>query len=111
MAPAKNAAQEANMPGSFHYSRKRKAIIGAALTGYALAPLFCKLEGIMAQACNVLDKSAWIALAALRPVILLAGSPPESAYLLENAGLLHCAEKILAGLWPLFCLLARHFAK
>jgi hypothetical protein len=95
------------MSGSFHHSRKRKAIIGVAFTGYALAPLFCKLEGLTAQAYSVLDKSAWIALAALRPVIQLTGWPWRSAYLFENAGLLHCAGKILAGLWPLLCVLAR----
>lgn len=94
------------MPGSFHHSRRRKAILGAAFAAYALAPLFCKLEGVTAQACSVLDKSAWMALAALRPIIQLAGAPEGPAYLFENAGLLHCAGKIMAGLWPLFWVLS-----
>jgi hypothetical protein len=95
------------MKGPYYESRKRKAVVGVALFAYALAPLFCKLDGVAALACNLLDQSAWAALSALRPAILLIGGQAVSAHLYETSRLLQGLLGILASLWPLLCVLAR----
>ena len=98
------------MPSSFHHSRKRKAVAAAAFVGYALAPLFCQLTGVTAQACRVLSRSEWV-LAALRPILLLAICHAESMHLLHNAGLLSSLLEILPSLWPLLGPLASHLLR
>ncbi len=51
------------MTGQYTYSRNCKLIVGVAIVGFALATLFCKLDVAAAQGCNLLDETAWIALA------------------------------------------------
>src|SRR5207245_2183278 len=55
------------------YFRNCNLIVEIAAVGFALATLFYKLDGATAQGCNLLDKTAWVALDVLRPVILAAG--------------------------------------
>ena len=98
------------MPSSFHHSRRRKAVAAAAFIGYALAPLFCQLTGVTAQACSVLSRSEWV-LAALRPILLLAICHAESMHLFHNAGLLSRVLEILPSLWPVLGPLAGHVLK
>jgi len=54
------------MTGQFTYSRNVKPIVGVAIAGFVLATEFCKLGGAAAQGCNLLDKTAWVALEVLR---------------------------------------------
>jgi hypothetical protein len=98
------------MPSSFHHSQKRKAVAAAAFIGCALAPLFCQLTGVTAQACSILSRSEWV-LAALRPILLPAICQTESMHLLHNAGLLSRVLEIAPFLWPLLGPLAGHLLK
>jgi hypothetical protein len=93
------------MTGPYTYSRNCKPIVGVAIVGFVLAILFCKLDGAAAQGCNLLDKTAWVALDVLRPVIL-AGWQAVSVYLCEDSRFLQHLLQIVASIWPLLCVMA-----
>ena len=93
------------MTGQYTYSRNFKPIVGVAIVGFVLATEFCKLGGAPAQGCNLLDKTAWVALEVLRPVIL-AGWQAVSAYLCEDSSFLQPLLQIVASIWPLLCVIA-----
>jgi len=86
------------------YFRNCNLIVEIAAVGFALATLSYKLDGAAAQGCNLLDKTAWVALDVLRPVIL-AGWQAVSAYLFEDSSFLQPLLQIVASIWPL-CVMA-----
>ncbi len=92
------------MKGQYTYSRNSKRIAGGAVVGFALATLFCELDGVVAQGSNLLGDTAWVALEVLRPVIL-AGWQSMPAHLGENSGCLQRLFQVVASLWPLLCVL------
>jgi hypothetical protein len=51
-------------------SGNRKPIQEAAIVGFLLATLSCKLDGAAALACHLLDKTAWLATEAVRSALL-----------------------------------------
>jgi len=86
------------------YFRNCNLIVEIAAVGFVLATLSYKLDGAAAQGCNLLDKTAWVALDVLRPVIL-AGWQAVSAYLCEDSSFLQPLLQIVASIWPL-CVMA-----
>jgi len=86
------------------YFRNCNLIVEIAAVGFVLATLSYKLDGAAAQGCNLLDKTAWVALDVLRPVIL-AGWQAVSAYLFEDSSFLQPLLQIVASIWPL-CVMA-----
>ena len=87
------------------YFRNCNRIVEVAAVGFALATLSYKLQGAAAQGCNLLDKTAWVALDVLRPVIV-AGWQAVSAYPSEDSRFLQHLLQIVAHMWPLLCVLA-----
>jgi hypothetical protein len=81
-------------------------IVEVATVGFALATLSYKLDGASKLGCNLLGKTAWVALELLRPVIMLADWQAVSAYLCEDSRFLQHLLQIGASIWPLFCVLA-----
>lgn len=94
------------MTGQYTFSRNRKAIVGVAIAGFVLATLFCKLDAATAQRCNLFDKTAWVALEVLRPVILLGDWQAVSAYLCQDSRSLQLLLQIVASIGPLLCVMA-----
>ena len=94
------------MTGQYTDSRNCKPIVGAAIVGFVLATLFCKLDGATAQECNLLDKTVWVALEVLRTVIMLADWQALSAYLCEDSRFVQHLLQIGASIWPLLCVMA-----
>ena len=88
------------------YFRNSKPIVGGSIVTFVLPTLFSKLGGPAAQACNLLGKMAWVALAVLRSVILLADWPALSACLWEDSRRVQNLLKIVASIWPLLCSMA-----
>src|SRR5207245_9095229 len=86
------------------YFRNCNLIVEIAAVGFALATLSYKLDGAAAQGCNLLDKTAWVALDALRPVIL-GGWQAVSAYLCEDSRFWHPSFQIGASIWPVLCVM------
>ena len=93
------------MTGQFTYSRNVKPIVGVAIAGFVLATEFCKLGGAAAQGCNLLDKTAWVALEVLRPVILAAWQSVPACLCGDSRFLQHLLQ-IVASIWPLLCVIA-----
>ncbi len=87
------------------YFRNCNLIVEIAAVGFALATLSYKLDGAAAQGCNLLDKTAWVALDVLRPVIL-GGWQAVPAYLCEDSSFLQHLLQIVASIWPLLCVVA-----
>jgi hypothetical protein len=88
------------------YSRNRKPIVGVAIATFLLPNLFCKLGGEAALGCSLLSKTAWVALALTRSVILLANRQAAWAYLWEDSRLFQHSLQIMASIWPLLCFMA-----
>ena len=88
------------------YFRNSKPIVGVSIVTFVLPTLFSKLGGPAAQACNLLGKTAWVTLALLRSVILLADWPAVAACLWEDSRLLQNLLQIVASIWPLLCFMA-----
>jgi hypothetical protein len=97
------------MMGQDIYSRNCKPMIGVASVGFTLAT-FCKLGGAAVQACSPLGNTAWVALALLRSVILLADWHGVVTYLSEDSRVLQHLFLVVGSLWPLLCAMA-NFAK
>jgi len=93
------------MTGQYTFSRNCKAIVGVAIAGFVLATLFCKLDAATAQGCNLFDKTAWVAIEVLRPVIL-SGWQSVPACLCGDSRLLEHLLQIVASIWPLLCVIA-----
>jgi hypothetical protein len=89
------------MTGQYTYSRNPRPFVGAAIGVFVLATLLCKLDGAATQVCNLLDKTAWVALEVLRTVILVADSQVLQAYLYEDSRFLQHLMQIGVSLWPL----------
>jgi hypothetical protein len=85
------------------YSRNCIPIMGVAIVTLGFPTFFCKLGGPAEQGCNLFGKTAWVALALLRSVILLADWQAVSAYLWEDSKLLQHLLQIMASIWPLLC--------
>ena len=92
-------AQEAEMTGQNTYSRNYKPIVGMAIAGFALAALFCKIDGEAAQGCSLLDTAAWVALEVLHPLILAAWQVLQ-AYGCDHHRPLECLLQMLVSFWP-----------
>ncbi len=93
------------MMGQYTDSRNFRPILRVAIAGFVLATGFCKLGGVAAQGCNLLDKNAWVALEVLRPVILSAWQSVP-ACLCEDSRVLQHFLRIVASIWPLLCVIA-----
>jgi len=94
------------MKGQYKYFRNSKPIVGVAIIGFVLAPLFCKLDGATAQGCNLPDKTACVALEVLRSVILLADWQAVLSYLCADSRFLQHLLQIVASIWPLLGVIA-----
>jgi hypothetical protein len=93
------------MKGQNTYPRNPKLAAGVAIAGFALATLFCKLDGAVAQAWNPLDGSALVAIEVVRAVIV-AGWQLVPAYLCEDARCLQDLAQIVACGWQLLFVIA-----
>jgi hypothetical protein len=87
------------------YSGNPKPIQEAAIVGFLLTTLSCKLEGVAALACALLDKTAWAATEVVRSAIL-AGWPSVVGYLCEDSRFMQHLLQVLASIWPLLCAIA-----
>jgi len=87
------------------YSGNPKPTQEVAIAGFLLATLSCKLDGAAALACQLLDKTAWVATETVRSAIL-AGWPSVLAYLFEDTRFMQHLPQILACIWPLLCAIA-----
>ena len=92
------------MTGQYTHTRNSKPIVGVAIIGFVLATGFCNF-GAAAQGCNLLDKTAWVALEVLRPVIL-SGWQSVPACLCGDSRLLQHVLQIVTSIWPLLCVIA-----
>jgi hypothetical protein len=93
------------MNGQDTYSPNRKLTVGVAIAGFALATLFCKLDGAAAGGWNPLDERAWVALEVLRGVIL-AGWQLVPSYLREETRCLQHLLQIVACAWQVLFFVA-----
>ena len=93
------------MMGQYIYSRNFKPVVGVAIAGFVLATGFCKLGGVVGQGCNLFDKTAWVAIEVLRPVIL-SGWQSVPACLCGDSRLLQHLLQIVGSIWPLLCVMA-----
>ena len=93
----------------YTYSEKCKSIAGVAALGVATSfcQLFCEIDGITAQGCQLVDSTKWAAFVVLRWIVQLAACRGVPTYLYDNAGLLQCLPKAVASLWPLLSVLVR----
>jgi hypothetical protein len=109
LSHGKDVEREAEMSGRDIYSQQRQAVVGAPVIGiglgFLLAAWSCKVVGMTAQGCELVDSTKWAALVVLRWIMLLADHQGVPAYLYDNAGLLQHLPKIAASLWPLLCAL------
>ena len=87
------------------YSGNPKPIQEAAIVGFLLATLSCKLDGAAALACQLLDKTAWAATEIVRSAIL-AGWPCVLVYLFEDTRFMQHLLQIGASIWPLLRVIA-----
>ena len=92
------------MSGQHTSSRNWERIVGVAIAGFALATLFCRLNGTT-QEWTCLDESTRVVLEVLRPVIL-ASWQCVPAYLAENTRCLQHLPQIVASIRPLLCVIA-----
>jgi hypothetical protein len=92
------------MLGPYTYSGNFKPIVGVAIAGFVLASGFCNF-GAAAQGCNLFNKTAWVALEVLRPVIL-SGWQSVPACLCGDSWLLQHVLQIVTSIWPLLCVIA-----
>jgi hypothetical protein len=79
----------------------RKSVVAAAVVGFLLATLFCRIDGAAAAGCGLPGKPVWVVFKVLRPAILLADWQAVSACLCEKATLLMHLLQIVASIWPL----------
>ena len=93
------------MKGQDTNSPNRKLAVGVAIAGFALATLFCKLDGAAEGGWNHLDESAWVALEVLRAVIL-AGWQLIPSYHREEARCLQHLLQIVACAWQVLFVVA-----
>ena len=87
------------------YSGNPKPIQEAAIVGFLLATLSCKLDGAAALACQLLDKTAWAVTEVVSSAIL-AGWPSVLSYLFEDSRVLQHLLQIMASVWPLLRVIA-----
>jgi hypothetical protein len=92
------------MKGQNTHSGNWERIVEVGIAGFALAILFCKIDGA-ANGWNLFDETARVVVEALRPVIL-AGWQCVPACLSENARCLHHLPQIVASIWPLLGVIA-----
>jgi len=99
------------MRGRNIYSQKRQAVVGAPVIGiglgFLLAAWSCKVVGMTAQGCELMDSTKWAALVVLRWIMLLTDWHVVPAYLYDNAGLLQHLPRLVASIGPLLCVLVR----
>jgi len=93
------------MTGQYTRTKNSKPIVGVAIIGFVLATGFCMLGGVGAQGCNLFNKTAWVALEVLRPVIL-SGWQSVPACLCGDSRLLQHVLQIVTSIWPLLCVIA-----
>lgn len=93
------------MMEQYIYSGNCQPSIGVASVGITLAT-FCKLGGAAVEACSPLGNGAWVAVALLRSVILLADWPGVATYLFEDSRVLEHLFLIVGSFWPLLCAMA-----
>lgn len=92
------------MKGQYKYFRYSKPIVEAAIVGFVLVTLSCKLD-VTAQGCSLFNRAAWVALEVLRPVIVAAWQSAP-ACLCEDSRFLQHLLQIGASIWPLVCVMA-----
>jgi hypothetical protein len=85
-------------------SHKPKPIVELAVVGTVLATVFCALHGT-AHGCSMVDRAAWIALEALRPVLVAAWRSVPACHC-QVAGLLGQVLQIATSVGPLLCSLS-----
>lgn len=86
--------------------RSQKPVGGLANVSFGLATVLCRIDVATAQGCHLLDKTAWVALQALRPVFLLTDWRAVLSYLIEDASLLRHLLQIGESLCHLFRVVA-----
>ncbi len=86
-------------------TRNRNTVAKVAIVGFALATLFCMLQGVAAQECHLFHNVAWVALEVLRPAIS-AACQSAPAHLCEGSNLLQHLLQIVASIRPLLWVIA-----
>jgi hypothetical protein len=92
------------MERRYAYSRNVKPIAVTTIA-FALAALFYKFDGEVAQGCELLNRAAGIALEIVLPVLRI-GWHGVPACLSENATFLQPLSQIAASIWLLLCVVA-----
>jgi hypothetical protein len=87
------------------YSRNCNRIVEVAAVWFALATLSHNVDRAVAQGCNLLDGTAWVALGVLRPVILTAWQSVP-ACLCEDSRYWQHLLQIVASIWPVLCVIS-----
>lgn len=95
------------MKGRHKHFRNHKTVLTAIVLAFVVVILFCKLEDVNAQACILPDKTAWVPLQVLRPVIQLTARQTLPVYLYEDSRLLQNLLQIGASAQSLLCVVAR----
>jgi len=85
-------------------SQRPKPIVAVAIVAIALATLFSALNGTP-QGSSLVGKAAWVALEALRPVLLAAWRSVPACHC-QDSGFLREVLQIATSLGPLLCCLA-----
>jgi len=85
-------------------SQRPKPIVGVAVVAIALATLFSALNGTPAGS-SLVGKAAWVALEALRPVLLAVWRSVPAGHC-QDSGFLGPVVEIATSIGPLLCCLA-----
>ena len=81
------------------YRRKGRPVVEAAIVAFLLVTSSYEVHEMAAQGCSLFEKAAWVALEALRPLILAAWQSMP-AYLCEGSGILQHVVQIVASIGP-----------
>jgi len=95
------------MKGRHKHFRNHKTVLAAMVLAFVLVILSCELEHVNEQACILPDKTAWVPLEVLRPVIQLTARQTLPAYLYEDLRLLQNLLQMGASAQSLLCVAAR----
>jgi len=83
-------------------SRAGRQAAEAAFVAFVLIALSYGIHGMAAEGCSLLQKTSWIALEVLRPVVLAAWQS-ISAHLCQGSWILQHVLHIVASIRPLLC--------
>ena len=83
-------------------SRAGRQAAEAAFAAFVLIALSYGIHGMAAEGCGLLEKTSWIALEVLRPMVLAAWES-MMGYVCQGSGILQHVLQTVASIGPLFC--------